>query len=436
MRREQLTLFLYDLPYIFRTYKGTGFASRFLSDFLEQFFCLKAAGPIIVSALLTAIGALAYKISRSFAGKKVSFAIAFVIWLWSLLRETETIYMTQYTVAVAGYLLCIYAALRFKKTAMKIGSLLVFVAFGFWLFGNPYHQNYGKLIGKPDLEYEKLVAADVETFKENWDKVIKISDSDLLYNEACYLYNLAYAMKGQLSEKLLHHPQNYASGLFCFVTDQVSPFSNGMAGEVWYHLGNMTLADQSAMVALQSSPKHTGARFIKRLAMINLITGQYGAAQKYLSMLSKTLFYHNWAKKMLPENQDEQTKEYIEGLRQNLIKDDVVSRSNDYKLLLGKLLKSNPENKMAREYLLCYELLSCDLISFMNDYVPEAHNPALYQEATMIWINIQHSEGKLNQVDTDKFGIDADTIERLQRFYRYPEKYKDTYWYYYTYAME
>lgn len=436
MRREQLTLFLYDIPYIFRTYRGAGFASRFISDFLEQFFCLKAAGPIVVSALLTAIGVLAYKISRAFAGKKISFVIASLIWIWSLLRETETIYMTQYTVAVAGYLLCVFFALKFKQTATKIGSLLVFVALGLWLFGNPYHKNYGKLIGRPDLEYEKLVAADIETFRENWDKVIKISESGLLYNEACYLYNLAYAMQGRLSETLLHHPQNYTSGLFCFVTDQVSPFSNGMAGEVWYHLGNMTLADQSAMVTMQSSPKHTGARFVKRLAMINLVTGQYGAAQKYLSMLGRTMFYHKWAEKMLPDNQDAQTREYIEGLRRNLIADDVVSGTNDYKLLLGKLLSANPDNKMAREYLLCYELLSCDLASFMDDYVPEKNNPALYQEATMVWINIRHSEGNLDKVDMDKFGIDADTIERLRRFYRYPEKYKDTYWYYYTYAME
>jgi hypothetical protein len=53
----------------------------------------------------------------------------------------------------------------------------------------------------------------------------------------------------------------------------------------------MTMAEQSAITSLQASPRHTGARFVTRLARINLITGEDAAAQKYLSMLSRTLFY-------------------------------------------------------------------------------------------------------------------------------------------------
>ena len=436
MRREQQTLFLFDLPYIFRTYSGPGCISRFLGDFLEQFFCFKVAGPLVVAALLTAIGTLSYKICRNFSGRKVSLLISTIIYIWCFLRETETIYITRYTIAVAGYLLCIWAALKFRKPVLKFGSLAVFLALALLLFGNPYHKNYGKLIGKPDLEFEKLISLDVETSRENWDKVLEVSKKNLLYNEACYFYNLALAKKGLLSETLLQHPQNYANGLFLLVTDQISPFSNGLAGEVWYQLGNMTLADQSAMVAMQSSPKHTGARYIRRMAMLNLISEEYGSAEKYLKMLDKTLVYHKWAESMIPENQSEETKADLDARRRNLVRTDVVSESNNYRLLLHKLLEANPGNTMAKEYLLCYDLLNCNLAAFMEDYVPEKNNPKVYQEAALIWINIQHSEGNIsNDVDMDKFGITMDAIERLKKFYQFPNRYKSTYWSYYTNAM-
>lgn len=436
MRREQLTLFLYDIPYILRTYGGVGCVSRFLGDFVEQFFCIKVAGPVIVSLLLTAIGVLAYGISRKFAGKKLSFLIAFLFYGWSFLRETETIYVTQYTIAIAGFLLCIFAALSFRKPIARICALPVLLLIDAVLFGCPYHKDYGKLIGKPDFEYEKLIAMDVEASRENWGKVLDISQSHLLYNEACYLHNLAAAMKGELAERIFTHPQNYANGLFLMV-NEVTPFSNGAAGEAWYHLGNMTLADQSAMVSLQFSPKHTGARYIKRLAMINLISGEYGSAEKYLKMLEKTLFYHKWASRMTPVNQDEQTREYIESLRKNLVKDDTISGSNNYRLLLQDLIEANPDNNMAREYLLCYDLLTCDLNSFMEDFTPGKDTAAIYQEAAIIWLNVQYNNGNVtSDVDFESYGITEATVGRFQRFNRNPDRYPTTYWYYFIYAMD
>lgn len=437
MRREQLTLFLYDIPYILRTYTGAGGFSRFLGDFFEQFFCLKIAGPLVISLLLTAIGFLTYRICRNFAGKKLSFAIAALLFIWSFLRETETLFITQYSISVAGYLLCVYAALCFRKPYSKVCALVVFLLIGYGLFGKPYHKDYGKLFGKPDFEYEKLIAMDVEASRENWDKVLDISQSHLMYNEACYLHNLAAAMKGQLSARLFSHPQNYADGLFLMV-NQVTPFSNGMAGELWYHLGNMTLADQSAMVSIQFSPKHTGSRYVKRLAMINLISEEYGSAEKYLKMLDRTLFYHNWAAKMTPDNQDESTRASLAGMRRNLVKDDVISGSNSYRLLLKGLLEANPENSMAREYLLCYDLLTCDLNSFMSHYVPGKDSSDIYQEAAVIWLNVQYNDGTGNvpDIDVSSYGITDATLDRLQQFYRYPGRYKSTYWYYFTNAME
>ena len=48
VRREQLTLFVYDGDYIVETYRGAGWLARLGADFLEQVFHLPVAGPLIV----------------------------------------------------------------------------------------------------------------------------------------------------------------------------------------------------------------------------------------------------------------------------------------------------------------------------------------------------------------------------------------------------
>ena len=94
------------------------------------------------------------------------------------------------------------------------------------------------------------------------------------------------------------------------------------------------------------------------------------------------------------------------------------------------------ENIMAKEYLLCYDLLTLNLDAFMKDYLPEKPDKRIYQEAALIWVNIKHNEGKMPDVDRSSYGISEETIERLRKFSRFPENYKNTYWYYYTYAAD
>ena len=93
---------------------------------------------------------------------------------------------------------------------------------------------------------------------------------------------------------------------------------------------------------------------------------------------------------------------------------------------------------MAREYLLCYDLLTCDLYSFMDDYVPGKDSSDIYQEAAVIWLNVQYNDGTGNvpDIDVSSYGITDATLDRLQQYYRYPDRYKSTYWYYFTNAME
>ena len=433
MRREQMTLFLYDWKYIRQTYHGDGWLVRFVCDFLDQFFGLPVVGPLVVALLLLGIGYVTYRICRKALGQWPSLAIAAVLFLWSFFRETENLYSTRYTLVTLGYLSLLLAAFSFRKVWMKALAALLFLAFGVWSLGSPYNSYYGKLWGTPILAYDKVIGLDTEINREHWDKVIKRSGKDLYMTEATYCYNLANAMKGQLGQNLFNYAQNSVYGLLIWIITDHSVFSNCLAGEAWFHLGEMTAAEQSAIIALQASPKHTGARYIKRLAQVNLESGEYGAAQKYLNLLSKTLFYGKWARSMMPGHQDASTAAELEAEHAKLAeKDFVYSDNGAFRSVMLGLLEANPDNDMAREYLLCYDLMLYRLDRFAEIYEQKPIPSHIYQEAILVWLSQRDEITPENLV---RFGVPQSALDRMERFFMRPERFRNTYWFYYLKAM-
>ena len=433
MRREQISLFMFDGNYISQTYRGAGWLSRLLGDFIDQFLHFPVAGPILIALILTAIAVFAYKIARRFLGERPSMATAAAVFIWAILRETGNLQMTRYSLAIMCYLYIILCFIRLHSWWRKTAFIPV-IALCIWALGSPYDAHYGKMFNTPSMKYERMIGMDVELTSEKWDKVLKLTEKDYHVIEESYCYNLANAMKGELSRNMFKYSQNRAmNSLFIWVSDKESEFSNSLAGEVWYHMGDMTLAEQSAIIALQSSPYHTGTKYLQRLAKINIISGQEDAARKYLRMLSKTLVYRRWARMMLSGEYDESTEAWLEEARAKLVpKDaDFVYSTNDMRPVLQNLLEADPDNDMAREYLLCYDLLRLDLDSFMEDYSPEKTVPETYQEAVLIWLTLN---GKMSEAEAEKYGVSRQIIDKLDNFYRFPDSYKGTYWYYYVNA--
>ena len=365
-------------------------------------------------------------------GKWLSLGIAAVFFVWSFLRETGNLYQTRYTLVVLAFLSCILLALRFKRVWAKALAGVLLLAAGVWALGSPYHHHYGKLWSVPKFDYERVIGLDIETSREHWDKVLRLSKVDLYMEEASYCYNLAVAMKGRLGDDLLNHSQNHHMTLLFPASSEHTIFTNGMAGEAWFQLGDMTQAEQSSITSLQASPKHTGTRFLVRLARVNLISGEEGAALKYLDLLDRTLFYGKWAQSMMPGHQDEATKAQIEEARARLARRDFVHQVERPREILLCLLDADPDNLLARNYLLCYDLMSYDLDSFMQDYTPYMIKGRLYHEAILIWLS-QHE--RLTPEEVTGYGMDLSTVDRMNRFGRNPDKYKNTYWYYYLKAM-
>lgn len=432
MRREQQNLFLFDGVHIRETYRGMGFLGRFVSDFLEQFFLAAVPASLIVALLLTGIGVVVYRICRHFLGKWPSLGIAALFFIWSFLRETGNLYLTRYTVATLALLSLVLLALQFKKAWLKPLAAVLLVGFGIWAFGSPVHKVYGKAWSVPQFKYERVLGLDTEVCREHWDKVLQLSKVDLYTEEASYCYNLALAMKGRLGDDLFDHSQNYHYSLLFPASSDQTVMTNAMAGEAWFQLGDMTVAEQSAITSLQASPKHTGARYLVRLARVNLISGEDGAAMKYLTILGKTLFYGRWARSMMPGRQDEAVRVQLSDAHARLARKDIVHQLDRPREQLLGLLEADPTNAAARNYLLCYDLLTYDLDAFMQDFTPDMIKGRLYQEAVLLWLTLQ---GRLTPDEIARYGMDLSVSDRMNRFGLNPGAFKNTYWYYYLKAM-
>ena len=432
MRREQQNLFLFDGVHIRETYRGMGFLGRFVSDFLEQFFLVAVPASLIVALLLTGIGVVVFRICRHFLGKWPSLGVATLFFIWSFLRETGNLYLTRYTVATLALLSLVLLALQFKKAWLKPLAAVLLVGFGIWAFGSPVHKVYGKAWSVPQFKYERVIGLDTEACRENWDKVLELSKVDLYTEEASYCYNLALAMKGRLGDDLFDHSQNYHYSLLFPASSDQTVMTNAMAGEAWFQLGDMTVAEQSAITSLQASPKHTGARYLVRLARVNLISGEDGAAMKYLTILGKTLFYGKWARSMMPGRQDEAVRAQLSDAHARLARKDIVHQLDRPREQLLGLLEADPTNAAARNYLLCYDLLTYDLDAFMQDFTPDMIKGRLYQEAVLLWLTLQ---GRLTPDEIARYGMDLSVSDRMNRFGLNPGAFKNTYWYYYLKAM-
>lgn len=281
-----------------------------------------------------------------------------------------------------------------------------------------------RIYGKPNPNTDWLLSLAVEADRGNWDKVARLTEEDRVSEIGTYYHNLANAVQGKLGEKLMDYYQPFERGLFLSVDENTTPFVIAQAGEVWWQLGDMTMAEHHTMLGMIFSPAHDGSRFIKRLAAISLVNEDEGAAEKYLR-LSGGNASEGW----------ESRKALIQ-------KQDFVHSATDIRSCLQGLVKSNPDNIMAYEYLLCYDLMHKETGAFAEDYIPGKHDCRLYQEALLIYLA---SCNTLTQENAGRYGIPYDLVGEFYDFTRdyqacggkvaaLKERYGRTYWFWFKFA--
>lgn len=204
------------------------------------------------------------------------------------------------------------------------------------------------------------------------------------------------------------------------------------------------MAEHAAMLAQSFSPNHYGVPYLKRLVQVNLVTGQDEAAMKYLRLLSKESGCEKWVSDRIPGQQTKEVKEHINKMRTLVPTHDVVHSQSQYRIVLKNLLKSNPDNELARQYLLCFDLLVKDLKSFIEDYDPTRDKSRLYDEAVLIYLaqhnavtsqNLSHYRIS-NEVFQDFNGYDQLAVLSRGAMAPLQKKYGNTYWFFYQYAKK
>ena len=296
--------------------------------------------------------------------------------------------------------------------------------------------------GEPREDMDKIFGAILEAVDGNWKKVRSLTDGSRPSELYAYYHNLAMAMEGHLADSLMYYYQPFERGLFLPVDENAGQLRIAASSEVWFRLGEMTMAEHSAMLAQIFSPEHFGVPYLKRLAEINLVNGQDEAARKYLRLLSQEEGCEDWVSDRIPGQESQAVKAHLASLRSFAHKSDMVHRPSDYRGVLKSLLESNPDNKLARQYLLCLDIIIKDLEHFIEDYDPSRDRSRLYDEAVLIYLA---QRGAMTPQNITRFGLSPAILQEFTDYNNMfafnqgamepmQKKYGKTYWFFYQYA--
>ncbi|MDF9831426.1 DUF6057 family protein [Parabacteroides sp. PF5-6] len=300
-----------------------------------------------------------------------------------------------------------------------------------------------------DKERETNLALASEAYFGNWERVYDLAEKEKQPNAlATYYANISLSRRGELGDRLMEFYQPGGAGLFLPVNPEANWFTIFFSSDVHYYLGDMNMAQHSAMLGMIFSPRHRSSRMVKRLAEIHLALGDSAAAEKYLRLLDATLYHKKWAARMRDALYSEQPGDYpwLTQQKERLTTTDRLRRAADYPAALEALLESNPENLPARDYLLSYHLLTKNMPAFKAAFdryakTKGAYIPRAYSEALLIYLaatNASEKEFKTYTFDeavVKAFAEYTALYEEMKgRLEPVRERFEGTYWMYYHFA--
>ena len=298
--------------------------------------------------------------------------------------------------------------LQQSKVVMTLAYVLVIVASWFGIKASFDAMTYDL------IDYDFLVRT------EQWDKIIEKAEKKSATTPlGVSCVNLALSQKGMLADRLFEFYQNGGEGLFpTFTRDMISPVSTA---EIFFRLGMVNDAERYMFEAQEAIPNYRkSARLTRRIIECEIINGNYKVAAKLLRRLQKTLFYSNWANQTIAllgnEKAINQHPIYGKLRKYREKKQDFLFSDREMDQMLGLLFLNDNHNKMAYEYLVCYELLQRDMEKFMQYYplgrfVDYDHIPRSFQEILIgNWMKT-HSDPR-----TIPYSVDAQNVNNTLNF--------------------
>jgi hypothetical protein len=285
-------------------------------------------------------------------------------------------------------------------------------------------------------------------YKQDWDGVIRqheeLGSSNIVEQ---YYYNLALSEKGELCNRMFFGRQSYGSLALTLTRD------NDQAFRAMYFYYAVGLTAEAHHLAYELMVQHAyRPESIKMLIKTELINGNFKIAERYINVLKKTIHYKKWVEKyerMLykPElvTSDPELGEKIRLIPRKdffIVTDDFGN--------LERLLKENPDNRIAFEYKMARLLLEKDLVEIGKEIknfkkLGYTHFPRHIEEAIVSLVNITKEFP-----DLDGLSISSDTDHRFIAYFSDLKSFrgdrkliekgikkaeKNTFWYYLQYEL-
>ncbi|UCH13973.1 MAG: hypothetical protein JSV22_12820 [Bacteroidales bacterium] len=281
-----------------------------------------------------------------------------------------------------------------------------------------------------------------------WESLLEAVRDNPSDNRLIYFHrNRALYHTGELAGNLFKYPHNL--GKYGLLMEGVLSVVYLMDNSDLYfdmgHIGSAQHWAYEAQTKFENSP-----RVLKRLALTNIINGDFGSAKSILNILKKSMLHRKWAEYYhlcitdplkLDEDPIIQSKRKIQP-SDDFFLNDILEPYKD----LQFIVEENIRNRMAFEYLMAYYLLDKDLASFINylPYLTELDHkviPVNYQEALLYYVSIKDAK----RIDLSRYKLNRNIVDRYRDYAgivlknngdleaakdELNKNYSDTYWYY------
>jgi len=232
-----------------------------------------------------------------------------------------------------------------------------------------------------------ILEVDYYACRGMWPEVLQVARQHSNYGVANFAVNRALYHTGRLAEDMFAYPQHPGALFLATKTNEAAYW--GLI-DTFFYLGQMNLAKYALTLCIETYGEQP--ILLKRLALVNMVKGDTGAARVCLGALSKTLFDSDWAREYLAKIERDpnlSTDEDVRRLRSLVPTIDRDLKSVNENVFLD-LLDSNRQNRMAFEYLMGFYLLTRQFDKFAGnlgrlDDFDYGGIPRVYEEAILLY---------------------------------------------------
>lgn len=330
---------------------------------------------------------------------------------------------------------CILAACVMGTFRIKVWVSSIIVSLS-WLAS--LHSTYNE---RAEFEAEICTKA----YRKQWNDVWKMAkDAPDGYFLGTFYRNLCLARRNQLPDHLLEYHQYPEGGMSIKAEPGMNIMGAFSSIDQLLAVGDISQATGCALLGQTVMPNGNSSHLLRRMAELAMVSGEYRVAEKYLNLLSATIFHCKWAREMKDCLASGALTEELRYYRSITSPTDRLYYQNDSYGAARSILEGNPNSRTAVDYMLCSYLLGKNVNSFcaaferyyMGRFVPSEDVPALYQEALLVNVNSEESFRRT----VSKYGISEKIASRFIEFMDAQtqssgdiselENFKDTYWYY------